>query len=75
MMKLDRMVGGHSDTDLPSVFFTYRLEDREEHLSPQELMAASEIGKIYPFLGANGVPQHSNHIREQVILNISVLIY
>ena len=67
MMKLDRMVGGHSDTDLPSVFFTYRLEDREEHLSPQELLAASESCegvepvKVYPFMGANGVPQHTSH--------------
>ena len=51
-----------SDSGLPpSVFFTYRLEDREEHLSPQEVMAASELGRLYPFLGSNGVPQHINH--------------
>ena len=54
-----------SDSELPpSVFFTYRLEDREEHLSPQEVMAASELGRLYPFLGSNGVPQHINHASE-----------
>ena len=66
MMKLDRMVGGHSDTDLPSVFFTYRLEDREEHLSPQEVRAASHLGQLYPFLGSNGVPQHFKHTSQAV---------
>ena len=51
-----------SDSELPpSVFFTYKLEDREEHLSPQEVVAASELGRLYPFLGSNGVPQHINH--------------
>ena len=59
---LGRMGAEDSDSGLPpSVFFTYRLEDREEHLSPQEVMAASELGRLYPFLGSNGVPQHINH--------------
>ena len=54
-----------SDSELPpSVFFTYRREDREEHLSPQEVMAASELGRLYPFLGSNGVPQHIDHASE-----------
>ena len=52
----------------PSVFFTYRLEDREEHLSPQEVMAASELGRHYPFLGSNGVPQHINHASETLLM-------
>ena len=59
---LGSMGAEDSDSGLPpSVFFTYRLEDREEHLSPQEVMAASELGRLYPFLGSNGVPQHINH--------------
>ena len=63
--KKGRMGAEDSDSDLPpSVFFTYKLEDREEHLSPQEVMAASELGRLYPFLGSNGVPQHINHASE-----------
>ena len=56
-----------SDCELPpSVFFTYRLEDREEHLSPQEVRAASHLGQLYPFLGSNGVPQHFKHTSQAV---------
>ena len=63
--KEGRMGAEDSDSDLPpSVFFTYRLEDREEHLSPQELVAATELGRLYPFLGSNGVPQHIDHASE-----------
>ena len=59
---LGSMGAEDSDSGLPpSVFFTYRLEDREEHLSPQEVVAASELGGLYPFLGSNGVPQRINH--------------
>ena len=64
-----------SDSDLPSgVFFTYKLDDREEHLSPQELLAASEtsggseMAKLYPFIGGNGVPQHVSHGQQRRVL-------
>ena len=61
-----------SDSDLPSsVFFTYKLDDREEHLSPQELLAVSEtseVAKLYPFIGGNGVPQHVSHGQKRRVL-------
>ena len=67
MTSLGKMGAEDSDCELPpSVFFTYRLEDREEHLSPQEVMAASQLGRLYPFLGSNGVPQHINHASESL---------
>ena len=59
-----------SDSDLPSsVFFTYKLEDREEHLSPEELLASTQTsGKLFPLIGANGVPQYVSHSQKRRVL-------
>ena len=43
------------------------MEDREAHLSPEEMVAVSEV-QHYPFMGANGVPQHSSHSQNRRIL-------
>ena len=51
-----------SDVDVGNVFFTYKIDDEERHLSPEEIVAEGEPlkNKIYPFIGSNGVPQYFN---------------
>ena len=59
-------MGLEDPNNLEDVFFTFKGENGEEHLSPSQLLAAQEeedenCGKktrLYPFIGANGVPQH-----------------
>ena len=51
-----------SDVDVGNVFFTYKVDDEERHLSPEEIVAEGGPlkNKIYPFIGSNGVPQYFN---------------
>ena len=46
-------------SNLGGVFFTFKRESGEEHLSPSQLLVTQGAPPgLYPFLGANGVPQH-----------------
>ena len=59
-------MGIEDPNNMEDVFFTFRGEHGDEHLSPSQLLAAqneveeneAKKTRLYPFIGANGVPQH-----------------
>ena len=43
---------GAGDSDqMEDIFFTFRRETGEEHLSPSQVLAAQEEQGLYPFIG------------------------